>query len=46
MSEACLLHSDQFFLVLFQRTDLMDKCLHLGCISKDGDFQEDKGRGI
>lgn len=29
MSEACLLHSDQFFLVLFQRTDLLDKCLHL-----------------
>ena len=29
MSEACLLHSDQLFLVLFQRTDLMDKCLHL-----------------
>lgn len=29
MSEACLLHSDQFFLVLFHRTDLMDKCLYL-----------------
>lgn len=29
MSEACLLHSDQSFLVLFHRTDLMDKCLYL-----------------